>query len=159
MATYTQSMSECRCSRRHADGQLPSLHLRATVRYSSSEAKPTVTHALALGNRRHARRRHLQRLETQLKLCHCICHVVKAIRYSSEDAESTVTQAPALGNRRQAPAGIESAMITLTLHVVEIVGFSSSDAKPTVIQALSLGNRRRVRQRHLPCTIMTVSAQ
>ncbi len=95
-------MSECRCNRRHADGQLPSLHFRATVRYSSSEAKPTVTHALALGNRRQARRRHLQGLEAQLTLCHCIRHVVKAIRYSSKDGKSTVTQAPAMGNRRHA---------------------------------------------------------
>ena len=48
------------CTRRQNSGYSPSVHFRATVRYSSRLAKPTVTQALALGNFRHALRRSLQ---------------------------------------------------------------------------------------------------
>lgn len=58
--THTHLMSECRCSAVQASGQLPSLHLRATVRYSSRLANPTVTSPLADGSRHQHRRRHLR---------------------------------------------------------------------------------------------------
>jgi hypothetical protein len=58
--TYTQSTLECMWTSRQTSGHSPSVHFRASVRYSSRLPKPTVTQALALGNCRHALRRHLR---------------------------------------------------------------------------------------------------
>jgi hypothetical protein len=64
---YTQSTLDCMCTRRQNSGYSPSVHFRATVRYSSRLAKPTVTQALALGNFRHALRMSLQDVRQRVR--------------------------------------------------------------------------------------------